>query len=80
MIPGDLCRSPTIGSIHRLRWGDIDGDKRLDLVVAPIFGPKAKPPAYAESRELGIFRNLDWRRRTPPKIERITVLAGHARH
>ena len=35
-----------IGSIHRLRWGDINGDKHLDLVVAPIFGPKAKAPAY----------------------------------
>ncbi|MDR3634320.1 MAG: VCBS repeat-containing protein [Isosphaeraceae bacterium] len=35
-----------IGSIHRLRWGDLDGDKRLDLVIAPIFGPSAKPPAF----------------------------------
>ena len=23
-----------VGSIHRLRWGDIDGDRKLDLVVA----------------------------------------------
>lgn len=34
------------GSIHRLRWGDIDGDRKLDLVAAPIFGPGAKPPRY----------------------------------
>ena len=31
-----------VGSIHRLRWGDVDGDRRPDLVVAPIFGPTAK--------------------------------------
>jgi hypothetical protein len=35
-----------IGSIHRLRWGDLDGDKRPDLVVAPIFGPQAKGPRF----------------------------------
>lgn len=36
------------GSIHRLRWGDVDGDKVRELVVAPIFGPSAKPPAFQE--------------------------------
>src|SRR3954469_14494800 len=25
-----------VGSIPRLRWGDVDGDRRLDLIVAPI--------------------------------------------
>lgn len=38
-----------VGSIHRLRWGDWDGDRRLDLIVAPIFGPEAKPPSYDQS-------------------------------
>jgi hypothetical protein len=38
-----------VGSIHRLRWGDVDGDKHLDLVVAPLFGPEAAPPAYNQS-------------------------------
>jgi hypothetical protein len=35
-----------VGSIHRLRWGDVDGDGRLELVVAPIFGPNAKGPKF----------------------------------
>jgi hypothetical protein len=35
-----------VPSIHRLRWGDLDGDAKIELVVAPIFGPKAEPPAY----------------------------------
>ncbi len=38
-----------IGSIHRLRFGDLDGDGRLELVVAPIFGSDAKPPTFQES-------------------------------
>jgi len=33
-------------SIHRLRWGDFDGDGKADLVVAPIFGATTKPPAF----------------------------------
>jgi hypothetical protein len=35
-----------VPSIHRLRWGDVDGDRRPDLVVAPIFGPSATPPRF----------------------------------
>jgi hypothetical protein len=41
-----------IPSIHRLRWGDLDGDGRLDLVVAPLFGPKSKAPAYDQDDAL----------------------------
>ena len=48
-----------IGSIHRLRWGDVDGDKRLDLVVAPIFGPEAKPPIYDDPARLVFFDGKD---------------------
>ncbi|GAC1467258.1 MAG: VCBS repeat-containing protein [Isosphaeraceae bacterium] len=46
-----------VGSIHRLRWGYVLGkfriapgsvhlDKQLELVVAPIFGPSARAPAF----------------------------------
>ncbi len=44
-----------IGSIHRLRWGDLDGDQRLDLVVAPLFGPGARPPRYDDPARLLAF-------------------------
>jgi hypothetical protein len=60
-----------IGSIHRLRWGDVDGDKRLDLVVAPIFGPAAQPPVYADPARLGIFRRFSGPDATP-QFETIT--------
>jgi hypothetical protein len=46
--PWRLVPIADVGSIHRLRWGDIDGDRKLDLIVAPIFGPEAKPPAYED--------------------------------
>ncbi len=35
-----------LGSIHRLRWGNLFGDGRPALVVAPIFNTEAKPPKY----------------------------------
>jgi hypothetical protein len=38
-----------IGSIHRLRWGDVDGKDGLDLIIAPLFGPEAKPPGYQQA-------------------------------
>jgi FG-GAP-like repeat len=44
--PWTLIPIADLGSNHRLRWGDIDGDTKLDLVVAPIFGREARPPRY----------------------------------
>ena len=38
-----------LGSIHRLRWADVDGDKTPELVVAPIFGTLATPPRYDQA-------------------------------
>jgi hypothetical protein len=45
-----------VNSIHRLRGGDFHGnDKRLDLVVAPIFGRDARPPEYTSPARLQVF-------------------------
>ena len=57
--PWKLVPIAAIGSIHRLRWGDVDGDGRLDLVVAPIFGPEAKPPTYDDPARLCVFDGDD---------------------
>ncbi len=35
-----------VPSIHRLRWGDLEGDHKPELIVAPLFGPKSQPPTY----------------------------------
>jgi hypothetical protein len=66
--PWKLVPIADLGSIHRLRWGDIDGDTRIDLVVAPIFGPAARPPIYDDKARIVAFqpqgdpRTGNWRR------------------
>jgi hypothetical protein len=54
--PWKLIPIADVNSVHRLRWGDLDGDSRLDLVVAPIFGPRAKPPIYGDEASVVTFR------------------------
>lgn len=50
-----------IGSIHRVRWGDLDGDGKLDLIVAPIFGREASPPTYKDPARLIAYTTIDAR-------------------
>lgn len=52
-----------IGSIHRMRWADVDGDGKRDLVVASIFGPKATPPAFDQDpARIVVYRmKNDWK-------------------
>jgi hypothetical protein len=65
---------------HRLRWADIDGDGRKELVVAPIMGRNAKGPLWDVGVKLAFYRIP-----APPTTEpwkpviiddRLTVLHG----
>jgi len=38
-----VARIPTA---HRLRWADLDGDGRMELVIVPLLGAGAVPPEY----------------------------------
>ena len=33
-------------TVHRMRWGDVNGDRKLELIVAPLHGRGNKPPAW----------------------------------
>ena len=35
-------------TVHRMRWVDLEGDGRAELVVAPLFGRGTKGPNFAE--------------------------------
>ena len=70
--PWSLATIASISSIHRLRSGDFDGDKRPDLIVASLFGPLAKPPAYTDAAPLSIVRSLNGNDGAPALVEKIT--------
>jgi len=42
--------------VHRLRWGDLDGDDRPELVHAPIFGPGSRDAVAPKPSHLWAFR------------------------
>lgn len=42
--------------VHRLRWGDLDGNGRPELVHAPIFGPGSDGPNGPKPSHLWAFR------------------------
>ncbi len=57
--PTNLWSSYSIATdpvVHRLRWGDLDGDGRQELVHAPIFGPGSEQAIAPKPSHLWAFR------------------------
>lgn len=51
---------------HRLRWADLGGDGRLELVVVPIVGAGSRPPEYSVPAQITWFQMPE------------ALLSGHA--
>jgi hypothetical protein len=63
-LPWEPHRIDAEPTAHRLRWADVDGDGRKELVCAPILGRGAKAPQYDQApARLVLYRvpkgNLD---------------------
>ena len=66
--------------VHRLRWGDLDGDGRPELVHAPLFGPGSDGTRDPKPAHLWAFRMPGNLRADPWETwkidETLTVLHG----
>ena len=62
-------------TLHRIKWADVDGDKRLELIVAPLHGKGAKG-AEGPAARLLVFRPPANPKSDPWPME----VAGEANH
>ena len=65
-------------TLHRIKWADIDGDKRLDLIVAPLHGAGAKG-AEGPAARLLVF-TVPANPRTDPWPMEVAGQANHLQH
>lgn len=66
----EIDRTPTV---HRIRWGDIDGTGRHVLVTAPLVGASASAPDYRDTVPIFWYRPGDWLRRIVTESEQGVV-------
>jgi hypothetical protein len=55
----EIDRVPTV---HRIRWIDLAGDGKKVLLVAPMIGQSARPPDYAGTVPIYLYRPGVWKR------------------
>ena len=64
-------------TLHRIKWADVDGDKKSELIVAPLHGKGAKGPEWdGPSARLLVFRPPANPKTEPWPME----VAGEANH
>jgi FG-GAP-like repeat/FG-GAP repeat len=64
-------------TLHRIRWADVDGDRKPELIVAPLHGKGAQGPDWdGPSARLLVFKPPANPRTEPWKVE----VAGEVNH
>jgi hypothetical protein len=67
-------------TLHRIRWADVDGDRKPELIVAPLHGKGAKGPDWdGPSARLLVFRPPANPRTEPWPME-VASEANHIQH
>jgi hypothetical protein len=60
--PWEMTEIDRLSTSHRLRWIDIDGNRRKVLLNAPLAGATVKPPEYQGHVPLVYYRPGSWKR------------------
>ena len=67
-------------TLHRIRWADVDGDGKQDLIVAPLHGKGAKGPDWeGPAARVLVFRPPQNPRTEPWPME-VAAEANHIQH
>jgi hypothetical protein len=67
-------------SLHRIRWADVDGDRTLELIVAPLHGKGSTGPNWdGPGARLLVFRPPANPRTEPWPVE-VATEANHIQH
>ncbi|HVR70344.1 MAG TPA: VCBS repeat-containing protein, partial [Vicinamibacteria bacterium] len=67
-------------TLHRIQWADVDGDRKLELIVAPLHGRGAKGPEWdGPSARVLVFRPPPRPRDEPWPME-VAAEANHIQH
>ena len=67
-------------TLHRIKWADVDGDKKMELIVAPLHGKGAKAPDWdGPSARLLVF-HVPANPKTDPWPMEVAGEANHIQH
>jgi hypothetical protein len=67
-------------TLHRIKWADVDGDKKMELIVAPLHGKGAKGPDWdGPSARLLVF-HVPANPKTDPWRMEVAGEANHIQH